>query len=100
MSELPSPVNFDAATTTVTADQVKVQFACGPDRARHLEVAQQFVDAGFDHLVTQNAGPDPDGFMDFFTRSPRRSAAGAEPDAELDTSPGRPILHGACRRGR
>jgi hypothetical protein len=24
------------------------------------------VDAGFDHLVAMNAGPDPDGFMDFF----------------------------------
>ena len=66
MSELPNPVNFDAATTTVTADQVKQKFACGDDVERHLEVAQQFVDAGFDHLVMQNAGPDPDGFIDFF----------------------------------
>lgn len=23
---------------------------------------------GFDRLVTMNAGPDPDGFMDFFAR--------------------------------
>jgi len=65
-AELPNPVNFAAATTTVTAEQVKAQFACGPDVTRHLEVAQQFVNAGFDHLVTLNAGPDPDGFMDFF----------------------------------
>jgi len=35
---------------------------------RHLQVAQQFVDADFDHLVTMNAGPDPDGFIDFFAR--------------------------------
>lgn len=48
---------------------VRQQFACGPDVARHLEVAQQFVDAGFDHIVLQNAGPDPDGFLDFFTTS-------------------------------
>jgi hypothetical protein len=33
-----------------------------------MEVARQFVDAGFDHLVAMNAGPDPDGFMDFFAR--------------------------------
>jgi hypothetical protein len=66
MSELPNPVNFDAASATVTADQVKEQFACGDDVKRHLEVTQQFVDAGFDHIVTQNAGPDPDGFLDFF----------------------------------
>jgi G6PDH family F420-dependent oxidoreductase len=68
MSELPNPVNFEAATTTVTPDAVRQQFACGPDVQRHLEVAPQFVDAGFDHVVTQNAGPDPDGFLDFFTR--------------------------------
>lgn len=53
--------------TTVTEDDVRQQFACGPDVARHLEVAQQFIDAGFDHIVLQNAGPDPDGFFDFFT---------------------------------
>lgn len=68
MSELPNPVNFEAATGTVTPDAVQQQFACGPDVQRHLEVAQQFVDAGFDHVVTQNAGPDPDGFLDFFQR--------------------------------
>ena len=66
MSELPNPVNFAAATTTVRLDDVKAQFACGPDVSRHLEVAQQFVDAGFDHVVLQNAGPDPEGFLRFF----------------------------------
>ncbi|MEV1154872.1 hypothetical protein AB0J89_19220 [Micromonospora chokoriensis] len=25
-----------------------------------------YVDAGFDHLVLQNAGPDPDGFLGFY----------------------------------
>ncbi|GAA4236623.1 alkanesulfonate monooxygenase SsuD/methylene tetrahydromethanopterin reductase-like flavin-dependent oxidoreductase (luciferase family) [Streptosporangium album] len=47
-------------------EHVLAQFACGPDPARFVEVAQQYVDAGFDRLVTQNAGPDPDGFMDFY----------------------------------
>jgi G6PDH family F420-dependent oxidoreductase len=68
MSELPNPVNFDAASASVTADQVREHFACGPDVSRHLQLAQQFVDAGFDHIVCQNAGPDPDGFLDFFQR--------------------------------
>lgn len=68
MSELPNPVNFEAAAATVTPDAIRQQFACGPDVARHLQNAQQFVDAGYDHLVTQNAGPDPDGFLDFFQR--------------------------------
>ncbi|MGW7290795.1 TIGR03557 family F420-dependent LLM class oxidoreductase [Streptomyces xiamenensis] len=66
MSELPNPVNFDAAATTVREEDVLNHFACGPDPERYAEVAQPFVDAGFDHLVMQNAGPDPDGFLDFY----------------------------------
>ncbi|WP_018500254.1 hypothetical protein [Parafrankia discariae] len=46
MSELPNPVNFAAATTTVTEEDVRSRFACGPD---------------------------PDGFFDFF-RSTSASA--------------------------
>ena len=34
----------------------------------YLQVAQEFVDAGFDRLVMQNAGPDADGFIDFYRR--------------------------------
>ncbi|WNB87272.1 TIGR03557 family F420-dependent LLM class oxidoreductase [Cellulomonas sp. ATA003] len=66
LSELPNPVNFDASAQFVTESDVLEQFACGPDVDRHLEVAQTYVDAGFDHIVTQNAGPDPDGFLEFF----------------------------------
>jgi len=65
-AELPNPVNFEAATAFVRPDDIEAAFGCGPDPARHLEVAQQFVDAGFDRIVLINAGPDPDGFLDFF----------------------------------
>lgn len=65
-SELPNPINFEAATASVTEDDVRGTFGCGPDVARHLEVAQEFVDAGFDHLALINAGPDVDGFFEFF----------------------------------
>jgi G6PDH family F420-dependent oxidoreductase len=68
MSELPNPVNFEAATAFVTPGDVAQTTACGPDPRRHLEVARQFADAGFDHLALLNAGPDPDGFLDFFSR--------------------------------
>ncbi|CAL9353631.1 F420-dependent glucose-6-phosphate dehydrogenase [Streptomyces sp. enrichment culture] len=66
MSELPNPVNFEAATTTVREEDILENFACGPDPARFTEMAQQYVDAGFDRLVLMNAGPDPDGFLDFY----------------------------------
>lgn len=66
MSELPNPANFEAATTMVREEDVAAQFACGPDPERHLEVIAPYVDAGFDRIVLMNAGPDPDGFLDFY----------------------------------
>jgi hypothetical protein len=68
MSELPNPVNFEAATAFATPDDVRQTTACGPDPRRHLEVARQFADTGLDHLALLNAGPDPNGFPDFHTR--------------------------------
>jgi G6PDH family F420-dependent oxidoreductase len=68
MSELPNPVNFEAASATVRPDDITKQFAVGPDVERYVQHVQQYVDAGFDHIVLQNAGPDPEGFVDFFTR--------------------------------
>ena len=68
MSELPNPVNFAAAGEFIREEDVLAQFACGPDIERYVEAAQPYVDAGFDHLVLMNAGPDPDGFLDFCQR--------------------------------
>ena len=68
MSELPNPVNFDAATGTVREEDILEHFACGSDPERHVAVAQPYVDAGFDRLVMMNSGPDPDGFIDFYRR--------------------------------
>lgn len=80
MAELPNPSNFEAVTALVTPDQVREQFACGPDPERHVDIARRFAAAGFDHLVAMNAGADPDGFMDFFARelaAPLRALAPA-----------------------
>jgi len=66
MSELPNPVNFEAASATVRREDIMEQFACGPDVEVYLDAAKKYTSAGYDHLVMQNAGPDPDGFIDFF----------------------------------
>lgn len=42
------------------------QFGVGPDVEQHLAAVQPFVDAGSANLTLTNAGPDPDGFFDFF----------------------------------
>jgi G6PDH family F420-dependent oxidoreductase len=71
MSELPNPVNFDAASKTVRAEDVRGQFALGPDAEPYVESVQEYLAAGFDHIVLQNAGPDPEGFIDFFAKDLR-----------------------------
>jgi G6PDH family F420-dependent oxidoreductase len=76
MSELPNPANFAVATTTVREEDVLRQFARGPDPARTVAAAGAFAEAGFDRLVLQNAGPDPDGFIDFFDKELREELRG------------------------
>ncbi|MGW4462584.1 TIGR03557 family F420-dependent LLM class oxidoreductase [Micromonospora sp. NPDC004704] len=68
MSELPNPVNFDAASKWVKEDDIRRQFTVGPDPEAHVRAVQGYLDAGYDRLVLLNAGPDPDGFLDFFER--------------------------------
>lgn len=64
MAELPNPVNFDAASTTVTTDDILGQFSCGPDMDQHLDKARPFAEAGFDRLVLMDVGPDQHAFLD------------------------------------
>ncbi|MEW2378875.1 TIGR03557 family F420-dependent LLM class oxidoreductase [Micromonospora sp. NPDC047812] len=66
MSELPNPVNFDAASAYVEEHHVRELFSVGPDPEAHVAAVRPYVEAGYDHVVLQNAGPDPDGFLDFF----------------------------------
>jgi len=66
MSELPNPVNFQATIGTVREEDVLDRFACGPDPERHVAAIRRFIDAGYDHIVIANAGPDPDAFLDYF----------------------------------
>ncbi|MCA1224235.1 TIGR03557 family F420-dependent LLM class oxidoreductase [Streptomyces sp. 8L] len=65
MSELPNPVNFEAASTTVREEDIRRNFACGTDLEHFVSAAKTFAHAGFDHIVLQNFGADPDGFLDF-----------------------------------
>lgn len=66
MSELPTPASFAAATATVDADDIRKAVPCGPDPERHAQAIQAFIDAGFDHVALLQAGPDQEGFIDFY----------------------------------
>ncbi|MFD1813627.1 TIGR03557 family F420-dependent LLM class oxidoreductase [Rhodococcus gannanensis] len=65
-AELPSISGFESASRYVTVDDIRSSFGCGPDVDAHLDAIRPYKDAGFDHLALTNAGPDPDGFLDFY----------------------------------
>lgn len=67
-SELPNVRDFEAATRFVRVEDMAGVFGAGPDPQQHLATAQGFVDAGYDRLALINAGPDPDGFLEFFEK--------------------------------
>lgn len=82
-AELPNPVNFAAATALISDADMAGAFGYGPDPQRHIEAVRTFSEAGFDRLALVNAGPDPDGFFDFYAaelaeplRAGRLSSAG------------------------
>jgi G6PDH family F420-dependent oxidoreductase len=66
MSELPNPVNFDAASRMVREEDIRRMVTVGPDPAMHADAVARYAHAGFDHIALMNVGPDPDGFLDFF----------------------------------
>ncbi len=68
MAELPNPVNFEAASATVRPEDIAEQFAVGPDPEPYVKSVREYAEAGYDHIVLMNAGPDPDGFLDFFAK--------------------------------
>lgn len=66
MSELPNPINFDAATELVTFDDLSDSVATGPDPQVHADAVKRFVDAGFDEVCVVQVGDDKEGFMRFW----------------------------------
>jgi len=71
MTELPNPVNFEAAAAPVTEDDIRAMFANGAEPQTYVNAVRAYADAGFDHVALMNAGPDPDGFIDFYAEQLR-----------------------------
>ncbi|CAN5563999.1 hypothetical protein BH23ACT7_BH23ACT7_20430 [soil metagenome] len=66
MSELPNPVNFEAATSTVREEDITELVACGPDPEVHVAAIKEFVDAGFGEVCVVQVGDDHEGFFRFW----------------------------------
>ena len=68
-AELPDPAGFAAASKHVSPEIVAQGVSCGPSPERHLEAIDRFVQAGYDHIILVQVGPDQDSFFDLFERA-------------------------------
>lgn len=66
MAELPGPAAFDAASASVTEDEIAEQIPCGPDVTKHVGAVKGFLEAGFtDVCLVQTGGGKQDAFLDW-----------------------------------
>jgi hypothetical protein len=66
MSELPSPVNFDAAITVVKPDDLAESIPHGPDPQPYVDAIDKYRAAGFDRISIVSIG-DHDETLTFWT---------------------------------
>lgn len=57
-ADLPGPSSFDAATQTVTAEQVATDIPCGPNLDEHVAAVRRYLDAGFTEVALLQIGGD------------------------------------------
>jgi G6PDH family F420-dependent oxidoreductase len=66
MAELPNVASFDAASQSVTEDEIAEQIPCGDDVDAAVEAVKKFLDAGFtDVALVQIGGDAQDPFLDW-----------------------------------
>ena len=69
MPELPDTGTFAAASGHITPDHVAEEVSLGPSPEAHLDAIREYIDAGFDHLILTQIGPEQDPFFGFFDAS-------------------------------
>ncbi|HEX2259510.1 MAG TPA: TIGR03557 family F420-dependent LLM class oxidoreductase [Actinomycetota bacterium] len=67
MAELPNPVNFAAACSAVTPEEVGKMIPHGPDPEPYVAALQSYLDAGLENISIVPAGDDLAGFIEFWT---------------------------------
>lgn len=67
-AELPTIRGFEAASRHVTPEVVAQQVSCGPSAEKHLAAIGRFIEAGYDHIILTQVGPQQAEFMAFFER--------------------------------
>jgi G6PDH family F420-dependent oxidoreductase len=65
---LPTPRDFEQASTLVTPGMVRKAVPCGPDEGRHIERVRAFLDAGADEVYVQQIGTDQEAFFEAWSQ--------------------------------
>jgi hypothetical protein len=68
MAELSDTEGFAAASRHVSLETVAQFVSCGPSAERHLQAIDHYIQAGYDHIILTQIGPNQDGFLEFFER--------------------------------
>jgi G6PDH family F420-dependent oxidoreductase len=68
MAELPDTDSFAAATRHVSPEMVAQHVSCGPSAERHLQAIDRYIQAGYDHIILTQIGPNQEEFVEFFER--------------------------------
>ncbi|HEX5535328.1 MAG TPA: TIGR03557 family F420-dependent LLM class oxidoreductase [Actinomycetales bacterium] len=68
---LPSPEQFEQASSLVTKEATAESVPCGPDPERHAAEIGKYAEAGYDRLYIAQMGPQQEEFFRFFTEEVR-----------------------------
>lgn len=66
--ELPLPSHFEQAASLVRKEDIAESTVCGPDPDKYIELIEQGIAAGFDHIYLHQVGDDQEGFIRFAER--------------------------------
>jgi coenzyme F420-dependent glucose-6-phosphate dehydrogenase len=64
-AELPLPKHFEAAASSVREGDLRDSVTVGADPADYLTAIRRYAEAGFDHVILHQIGPDQERFFRF-----------------------------------
>jgi G6PDH family F420-dependent oxidoreductase len=68
MAELPDTDSFASATRHVSPETLAQQVSCGSSAERHLQAIDRYIQAGYNHIILVQIGPNQEEFLEFFKR--------------------------------
>jgi coenzyme F420-dependent glucose-6-phosphate dehydrogenase len=66
VADLPLPRHFEQDASRTSEGDIARAVVCGPDPDAHIARIREYADAGYDHVVVHQIGPDQEGFFGFY----------------------------------